>query len=71
MDTIRALFAASDDLRFEEIQMIAEGNKVAVHSRSTGTDTRGFMPAAPSACMVWGSRAISRIPCSLLGPLCT
>jgi hypothetical protein len=51
--------------------MIAEGNKVAVHSRSTGTDTRGFMPAAPSACMVWGSRAISRIPCSLLGPLRT
>jgi predicted ester cyclase len=48
MDTIRALLAASDDLRFEEIQMIAEGNKVAVHSRSTGTDTRGFMPGMPA-----------------------
>jgi predicted ester cyclase len=48
MDTIRALLAASDDLRFEEIQMIAEGNKVAVHSRSAGTDTRGFMPGMPA-----------------------
>jgi hypothetical protein len=28
--------------------MIAEGNKVAVHSRSTGTDTRGFMPGMPA-----------------------
>jgi predicted SnoaL-like aldol condensation-catalyzing enzyme len=48
MDTIKVLLAASDDLRFEEIQMIAEGNKVSVHSRTTGTDTGGFMPGMPA-----------------------
>jgi predicted ester cyclase len=48
MDTLKAFLAASDDLRFEEIQMIAEGNKVAIHSRTTGTDTGGFMPGMPA-----------------------
>jgi predicted ester cyclase len=48
MDTLRAFLAASDDLRFEEIQMIAEGNKVAIHSRTSGTDTGGFVPGMPA-----------------------
>jgi predicted SnoaL-like aldol condensation-catalyzing enzyme len=48
MDTLKALLAASDDLRFEEIQMIAEGDRVAIHSRSTATDTGGFMPGIPA-----------------------
>jgi predicted ester cyclase len=48
MQTIKAFLAASDDLRFEETQMIAEGNKVAIHARTTGTDTGGFMPGMPA-----------------------
>ena len=48
VDTLKAFLAGSDDLRFEEIQMIAEGNSVAIHSRTSGTDTGGFMPGMPA-----------------------
>jgi predicted ester cyclase len=47
IDTIKALMASSDDLRFEEIQIIAADDKVVIHSRSTATDTGGFMPGIP------------------------
>ena len=38
MDTLRALVAASEDLRFDEI-LIAQGEMVAMHSLSNGTNT--------------------------------
>jgi predicted ester cyclase len=47
MDTINAVLAGSNDLRFEEIMMIAEGDRVVIQSRSTATDTGGFMPGMP------------------------
>jgi predicted ester cyclase len=47
MDTLRAVLAGSDDLKFEEIEMFAEGDKVVIWSRSTATDTGGFMPGMP------------------------
>ena len=35
------------DSSSEVLDMVASGNKVMVRSRSTGTDTKGFMPGMP------------------------
>src|SRR6266540_7179834 len=35
------------DMRIEVEDVIASGNKVAVRSTMTGTDTNGFMPGTP------------------------
>ena len=35
------------DMHIEVEEVIASGNKVAVHSTMTGTDTMGFMPGMP------------------------
>ncbi|SRR5712691_1124518 len=35
------------DSRSEIVDMVASGNKVMVRSRTTGTDTNGFMPGMP------------------------
>ena len=36
------------DMQIEVEEVIASGNKVAVHSTMTGTDTLGFMPGMPA-----------------------
>src|SRR5438034_6249513 len=36
------------DMRIEVEDVIASGNKVAVRSTMTGTDTNGFMPGTPA-----------------------
>jgi predicted SnoaL-like aldol condensation-catalyzing enzyme len=35
------------DSRMEVLDMVAEGNKVMIRSRNSGTDTNGFMPGTP------------------------
>jgi predicted ester cyclase len=45
--TLEGMLRAMPDMRSEILDLIASGNKVAVRSRFTGTDTGGFMPGAP------------------------
>jgi predicted ester cyclase len=39
LETFRAMFAMSPDMKAEEVDIIASGNKVALYSRMTGTDS--------------------------------
>jgi predicted SnoaL-like aldol condensation-catalyzing enzyme len=38
----------TSDVQVEIVQVIASGNKVALHGRYSGTDTGGFMGGAPT-----------------------
>jgi len=38
---------SSDDLRVEIMELISDGNRVAIRGRYSGTDTGGFAPGVP------------------------
>ena len=46
------------DMHIEVGDVIASGNKVAVHSTMTGTDTKGFMPGMPATGKSFAMEAI-------------
>ena len=41
------MFRSMPDVRSEILDLVISGNKVAIRSSFTGTDTGGFMPGAP------------------------
>lgn len=48
LETFRAIFAATPDLHGEILEVIVSGNRFALRSRSTGTDSgTGQMPGVP------------------------
>jgi len=48
LETFRAIFAATPDLHSEVVEVIVSGNKFAIRSRFTGTDSgTGQMPGVP------------------------
>lgn len=47
VEMFRQMNERFSDMRSEILDMVASGNKVMVRSRSTGTDTNGFMPGMP------------------------
>ena len=44
----REMAEQSPDAKTEIVDLIATGNKVAIRSRISGTDTNGFMPGMPA-----------------------
>jgi predicted ester cyclase len=49
LETWRAIFAATPDLRYEVLDLIVSGDKVAIRGRITGTDNgTGQLPGVPA-----------------------
>jgi predicted ester cyclase len=48
LESFKALFAATPDAKGEIIRLVIDGNKMAIHSRFSGTDNgTGQMPGVP------------------------
>ena len=48
LDMFRAMFEMSSDMKAEIVNLIASGDRVAIHSVSRGTDTGGAMGTPPT-----------------------
>src|SRR5438132_13234021 len=48
IDSFQAVLDSSEDIRAEILEQIADGRRIAIRARYSGTDTGGFAPGMPA-----------------------